>query len=256
MKHKVERLAKQITGVISSWDAVDCVLSCEASEADEFDPYFTLVLDVYYSGAIPESDARMAAFGNPGAFETSGRKEKDRFFLEELPVHIEYKSMDEIERSLGMSGSLASDSAELGTYLFYRVSTGNILFKRTARLERVRETLMNLPDASWSALRETYRAKIEHHLSDLGGSALKEDLFFFCISIAGFMRSCASYLFAVNKVFEPSDRFMTDALKTLKILPADFIGRWNMLLRTDGATNPERKFELAQHFAKDLIFIA
>jgi len=97
MMHKVGRIASRLTSIISSWPEVDSVLSCEAAETDVLDPYFALVLDVYYDGSIPGRDERQTLYENPGAFETSSSGEKDRFFLEGLPVRVEFKSVRSID---------------------------------------------------------------------------------------------------------------------------------------------------------------
>jgi len=89
MRRKVERLANTLVSAIKRWEGVETVVLGEASEQEILDPYFALVVDVYYKGEIPESQERCQAFGDPGAFETADVQKKDRFFLEELPVRVE-----------------------------------------------------------------------------------------------------------------------------------------------------------------------
>ncbi len=252
MKHAVERLAERLTAVLSSWQGVECVLSCEASETDVLDPYFALVLDVFCSGDIPDDDTRQASFGDPGAFESSRGHEKDRFFLEGLPIRIEYKHMSRLNEILEKRFDLMWVYRSSGTYLFHRLAEGKVLFKRSEWIERVREGLSHTPEDFWERLKETHLFKMEHSLSDLGGAALKDDRYFFFVSLSGFLRSCVSALFAINKRWEPSDRHLTEVLMALPVLPEDFHGRWAILLRTDGSSDPERKYQVAQLVARSI----
>lgn len=252
MKHNVERLAERLTTVVASWPAVECVLSCEASETDVLDPYFALVLDVYCDGDMPSDGERQAAFGDPGAFESSRGGEKDRFFLDGLPIRLEYKSCGVIDRIISDGFKLGGMLKGPGTYLFHRIANGGVLHSRTAWIDGIKASLANPPETLWADLREAEQFRMEHSLSDLGGAALKDDRFFYYVSLAGFMRACASVLFAVNRQWEPSDRNMTAVLLTLPTLPEDFQGRWGMLTRTDGTVTPERKYQVAQLVARSI----
>ncbi|MBN1518669.1 MAG: DUF4037 domain-containing protein [Spirochaetales bacterium] len=252
MKHRVERLAERLTSVLASWPMVECVLSCEASETDVLDPYFALVLDVFCSGDIPDDQVRQEAFENPGAFESSRAKEKDRFFLEGLPIRIEYKQVGSVDEILEKRFNIMWVYRNSGTYLFYRLVDGKVLYKRSEWIDRVREGLSRTPPEFWERLKETHLFSMEHSLSDLGGAALKDDWYFFMTSLVGFMRACISTLFAINQAWEPSDRHMTEALNALAVLPEDFQGRWATLLRVDGSATPERKYQVAQLVAKSI----
>jgi len=252
MMHRVERLAASLTTTISSWPGGECVVSCEAAETDVLDPYFALVLDVYCTGTIPGGDERQASFENPGAFETSRSGEKDRFFIDSLPIRLEYKKAKNIEELVANSFDTMWVFGSSGTYILYRLVHGNVLFCRSDWLERMRAALAESPDEFWERLRETYQQKMEHSLSDLGGAALKDDKFFFFVSLSGFMRSCASALFALNRQWEPSERHLTGALVALPVLPEDFDGRWSTLMRTDGSVDPARRYQIAQLIARSI----
>ena len=52
---------------------------------------------MYYDGEIPSSEERQAMYDNPGAFESSAVVEKDRFFLDGLPIRIEFKKAKILE---------------------------------------------------------------------------------------------------------------------------------------------------------------
>jgi len=252
MRHKVEQLAERLTAILSAWEGVNCLLSCDASETDVNDPYFALVLDVYCDGPIPSVEDRMLAFDNPGAFESSRKGEKDRFFIDGLPVHLEYKQT----ASLIFLDNTACDYHEIaqssGTYFLYRIVNGTVLFAKNDWIKTRQQALSRLPDDFWLALRETCQYKMEHCLSDLGGAAYKSDRYFFFISLSGFLKACAASVFAHNKCWQPSNRNLTEIMLQLPILPEDFSGRWDSLTRTDARIVPERVFQLAQLVARSL----
>jgi hypothetical protein len=116
----------------------------------------------------------------------------------------------------------------------------------------MRSAFSDSPSEFWERLLETYQQKMEHCLSDLGGAALKDDKFFYFVSLSGFMRTCVSALFALNRQWEPSERSMTGALMGLAKLPEDFDGRWSTLLRTDGSVDPARRYQIAQLIARSV----
>lgn len=253
MLRKIQLLTERITSILASWPSVDSVLSMNPTETDAIDPYFALVFDVYYEGEIPSIEDRQAMYDNPGAFESSAVVEKDRFFLDGLPIRIEFKKAKILEDFVlnGYDARWAFGTA--GTYVIYRVVNGKILFKRTDRLERVRDALEHCPPEFWRRIREAQQAKMEHYLSDLGGAAMKDDRYFYFISLSGFMRSCVSALFAINRRFEPSDRQMADSLGELTTLPEDFPGRWSNLLRTDDSVYPQKRYQIAQLITRDVL---
>ncbi|MBU0936084.1 MAG: DUF4037 domain-containing protein [Spirochaetes bacterium] len=252
MKHKVELLAERLTRILSAWDGVNCLLSCDASETDVIDPYFALVLDVYCDGPIPPIETRMLAFENPGAFESSRSGQKDRFFLDGLPIHLEYKQTTDLTPLLDPGCDYQDFVPSSGTYYLYRIVEGTVLYSRGPWLETMRKTLLSLPDSFWQALRETCQFKMEHCLSDLGGAAFKADRYFFFVSLSGFLKACAASIFALNRTWQPSNRHLTEALLSLPLLPEDFSGRWEGLTRTDARIVPERIFQLAQLVARSL----
>ncbi len=257
MKRKAKQLADTLVNIISAWDSVECIALNEAALPDTLDPYFALILDVYHTGAIPESEARKAAYGNSvAAFETSSLQNKDRFFVGELPVRIEYKTTAKVDEVLDIADSrieqlwLIKDS---GTYTFYRLQRGQVLFQRSAWIDGVRDRLSRLPDEYWDQMREAHQSKMEHFLSDLGAALMQGDNFHYLISSAGFIKNACVLLFCVNKRFEPSHRGFYEQVKELPMLPGDFVGRFESFLRSDPEMTPERKHGIAQLIARSLV---
>ncbi|HUV08766.1 MAG TPA: DUF4037 domain-containing protein, partial [Spirochaetia bacterium] len=71
-------------------------------------------------------------------------------------------------------------------------------------------------------------------------------------SASGFCQSLCSYVFALNRKFEPTGRLLYDRIKSLKVLPDEFLGRFNSFIRPDQKLSPERKFEIAKLLAKSI----
>ena len=55
------------------------------SEAFAYDPYFALVIDVYYQGDFPGPEARRSAFGDPGDLKQPLISAKTGFFWTRCP---------------------------------------------------------------------------------------------------------------------------------------------------------------------------
>jgi hypothetical protein len=261
MKRKVEQLAQSITAAISSWAAVECVTLGEHSESDVLDPYFALVVDAYLRAAPPTVEERQASFakdvGQPGAFETSASRSKDRFFIDGLPVRVEYKSVemidDVIARCKGPDSQIVWIFKNSGTYMFYRLINSRILFQRSDWLPGVRRDLSDLAPSFWENLRDAVASKMEHYLADLGAASYSDDGYFYGVSMAGFIRYAAAALFTANRRFEPSHRYVSAQLGTLASLPDDFLGRWETLLRSDLDISRSQKYEVAELIARSVI---
>lgn len=261
MHRKVERLAGVITETVSAWGRVECVSSGEYSEVDVLDPYFALVIDVYSRGEMPKPEERKAAFartaGDPGAFESSAAQFKDRFFLEGLPVRVEYKDASVVDELIAGARSLDPKIMwglkNSGTYVFHRLKNCRILHKKSDWIDSVRKEIRDLPSQFWRAMRDSYQLKMEHILADLGAAAQRDDEYFYDISSSGFIRYAAASLFMINKTFEPSHRSVTALLSSLRKLPEDFPGRWDSLVRYDPGISKAQRFEVAQLIARSII---
>jgi hypothetical protein len=94
---------------------------------------------------------------------------------------------------------------------------------------------------------------MEHFLVDLGAASYADDGYFYGVSLAGFMRYAAASLFTANRRFEPSNRYLSAQLRSLKSLPDDFLGRWETLLRSDLDISVSQKHELAELIARSIL---
>lgn len=223
------------------------------SGEDIYDPYFFLSFDVYYSGELPDRERRREALGDTVAFETLEPARKDRFLLEDVPCRLEYKDESRIEATVESVREDAGVLREGGTYLFYRIMYARELYSGSDWLGSVRREAEALPESFWVRLRESYQARMEHDLGDLAAAVVRDDNLFYLISLADFIRSVCSVLFAVNRRFEPSDRMLSSVVKKLDVLPESFKGRFDSLIRQDSDLTPERKREIATLFAKSVV---
>ena len=257
MKYKTKQLVDRFSPIISQWAAVECISLNEAALPDTLDPYFALIMDVYYTDQIPGPQERQELYGSDlQAFETSGQGNKDRFLVGDIPVRIEYKCVKMIEDLVTIADT-KFDSLwfikDSGTYTFYRLSKGEIIFSRGNWMADIRQRLTNLADDFWNIMRNAHESKMEHFLGDLGAAVMQKDEFFYLISAAGFIKNACLTLFCVNRCFEPSHRAYYKQVLKLKNLPESFPSYLETFLRSESELTMERKYSLAQLIARAVV---
>ncbi|MDR2095200.1 MAG: DUF4037 domain-containing protein [Treponema sp.] len=257
MKHKTKLLADRFTGTLSQWPGVECISLNEAALEDTLDPYFALILDVFCTDTIPGSEERRKLFGTDvSAFETSGRENKDRFLIGNIPVRMEYKAVSNIEELINFADTkldslwLIKDS---GTYGYYRLAYGEILYDRSGWIGGIRRRLENLNEDFWLEMRFVHESKMEHALNDLGAALFQGDDYYYLISSALFIKYACLVLFCINRRFEPGHRAYYRQALELPILPDSFCAQLETFLRHDSGVTQERKYALAQLIAKSII---
>lgn len=255
MRRKVERVSNEIAERLNPIDGIEAITLHESAESDILDPYFFLSLDIYYKGALPSAQDRLHFFEDAGGFESSEYTDKDRFFLEELPVRLEYKHTTRIDHIVEKPVENLKVFRENGTYTFYRLYYGNVITKNGNWLDTVRTRIEKLPEIFWEKLRASFFSTAEHHLTDLKSAVVREDELFYLFSLSGFLKSFCSFLFAVNTRFEPSGRKMYNQILDLPILPQDFKGHFTSLLREDPELPPSRKQEIAEKIVKSALYM-
>lgn len=255
MQKKVKDFSERITQWLKSWKGVKAISLADTADVDSFDPYFSLAMDIYCDGEIPSQEERQSWVFDQGgaAYESSRVNRKDRFLWQDLPVRIEYKETAHIESVLEGLATPKWLFKEKGTYLFYRLKRGHLLYDDEGWYAQALTALEDLPDSFWSMLRDTSQIKMEHYLSDLGAAVFREDRLYYYVSISGFLRGVCKTIFAVNKEFEPSPRMFTQKVTSLAILPPGFEANYNSLLREDRELDPGRKWEIAQLLAKGIL---
>ena len=257
MKYKTKMLVEHFTGIFSNWPGVECVILNEAALADILDPYFALILDVFFSAPIPNMEERLRIYGSDiAAFESSGQNEKDRFLIGEIPVRLEYKFTGKIEELVSIADTkldslwLIKDS---GTYSYYRLINGEVVFSRGRWIYDMRKRLVNLPDVFWKEMRGAAQSKMEHFLSDLGAASFQGDDFHYLQASAGFIKSACLALFSVNRRFEPSHRAYYNQVLELPLLPKTFPAELENFLSHESRATVNRRFTLAKLMAKSIV---
>ena len=257
MKYKTKLLVDRFTGILSAWPGVECITLNEAALPDTLDPYYALILDVFCSAFLPNEDERHRMYGDDvAAFESSGQNVKDRFLIGDIPVRLEYKFTANIEEIVSIADS-KPDSLWLikdaGTYGFYRLINGDIVFSRTDWIKSIRKRLEKLPDIFWNEMRAAVQSKMEHFLLDLGAACYQKDNFHYLISSSGFIKSACLTLFCINRCFEPSHRAYYRQVCELPVLPDTFKAEFENFLGNEPGMNMERRFTLAKIMARGII---
>jgi hypothetical protein len=257
MKYKTKILVDRFTETLSKWPGVECISLNEAAMPDTLDPYFALILDVFYSGPIPGADERCALYGDDvAAFETSGQSIKDRFLIGDIPVRLEYKAAGKIDELVSIADTKLDSLwfiKDSGTYGFYRLANGEILFSRSGWIEKIRKRLENVGDVFWQETRYSSQSKMEHFLSDLGAAYFQSDDFHYLVASAGFCKAACLTLFSVNRRFEPSHRSYYKQVIDLPVLPESFPAQLETFLRSDPDMTMERRYSLAQVIARGVV---
>ncbi|MDR3020365.1 MAG: DUF4037 domain-containing protein [Treponema sp.] len=257
MKHKTKMLVERFTGVLSSWEGVECITLNEAALPDTLDPYFALILDVFCSGSIPGADERCRLYGDDvAAFESSGQTEKDRFLIGNIPVRMEYKKTEKIDELVNIA--CAKDDSlwfikDSGTYGFYRLANCEIIFSRSNWIHDVRKRLENIGDHFWNEMRNNVQSKMEHFLSDLGAACFQGDKFHYLIASAGFIKTACLTLFCINKRFEPSHRAYYKQALELPVLPESFSAEFQTFLDNYKSDDLVSRFSLAKLIAQRIV---
>jgi hypothetical protein len=255
MQYKVQVLLDRFVKMLSSWEGVECVTLNEAAQPNALDPYFALILDVFCSGPIPESEERLKLYGDDiAAFETFSNK--DRFLVKDVPIRFEFKTTKNIEELVSIADSkyeLLWLIKDAGSYGYYRLANGDVLFSRTDWIKNVRSRLSNLKDDFWNVLRNSNQSKMEHFLSDLGAALIQGDDFFYLMSASGFIKTACLTLFCINKQFEPSHRAYYKKVTELPVLSESFAAQLETFLRDDSEASMERRYSLAQIIARGIV---
>ena len=256
MKTKVRNVVDAIVEVLKKWDGVEAVVLQHFVEKDIYDPNFSITLDVFRDGTIPEGEQRQGAFPEARYFESSQEKEKDRFMLQDLPIRISYKDCARVNKVLKAMDTEKWLYMERGTYLFHRIATGTGVFSRGDWLNSVVKQLDALPESFWSYWIDSCQRRIDHFLGDMGAAVMKDDPLYFRLSLSSYLKVTAELLFAVNHVFEPGPRDYTASLNLLENLPAGFDANWNSLLREDSELPEDRKREIAELMARSVFALS
>jgi hypothetical protein len=256
MRRKVNRIAKALADRLALLEGVQAVLLGEAADIEVFDPYFTIDLDVYVAGAPPGLEARRTLLPDLQAFETSPISAIDRFLVEELPASMHFIRTADVDRMLLRITEQSWVFHEPGTNALYRIERGEPLFSRDGWLEEARSVLAHVPPQFWWQAKLRAFSLAERALADLGAAAHRSDDLFFLVSAARLVRCVASFLFAANRHFEPSDRMLGERIAALPVVPEGLGGRLDSFMRPIGEVTKDARREIAEHIVRSLMPMA
>lgn len=236
---------EQILSSLQTWETVDAVVMLRFG-TDRYDPSFFISYDVYYSGELPDAVHRETTFAFAAGFESTQDGQKDRILIDDVPVRLEYKNQAVLNNQLERVRCGDTGDALLSTYGFYRLERGEAILERSEWLEKTRKTLEEIPREFWENRVAALRARMDHVLADLSSAVFAGEELFYYLSLASFLSTLSSLLFAINHRFEPAGRILNEEMRQLPILPEEFGTRLEYLLRTDSAVTDKRKREIAE----------
>lgn len=244
----IERLAS----VFDGWPEVRAV-GVNRWGDDRYDPYFSLSFDVYVTDTVREPETRALAFGEVGAFESTLAGTKDRFFIDDLPIRVEYKRTERFDELV--TSALAGECRlrDTGTYAFRRVTDAQVALSRGHWLESIRSSLASLPNGFWSELRRAQQARAEHLYADVTAAAVRNDAFYFVLSSGAFLVSLCALLFALNRAFEPAPRAMYRDVVELPMTPDGLRANLENFIRLDPALTIGQRAELAELMIRGVV---
>jgi hypothetical protein len=252
MKRKVHEIAGSLADRLAKVRGVQAVLLGEAADIEVFDPYFTIDLDVYTAGVPPSIEKREKLLPDLEAFETSPVSALDRFRVKGLPASVHYIRSADVDRMLLRISEMTWVFHEPGTNALYRIERSEVLYTADSWLEEARAALAHVPEQFWGQTTMRALSLAERALSDLGAAAHRSDALYFLVSASRFMRCVASFLFAINRQFEPSDRMLGERIAALPRIPDGFIGQMDSFMRPIGEVTMEARREIAEHILRSL----
>lgn len=251
MKGRIERVKSIVQQGLEPQDNIESAALVLQQDMDIYDPYFLLSFDVYYKGDLPEE--RASLFQGLEMFESSPAAQKDRLLIDNLPVRIYYRKVDDINTLCNAQKTGGHYSPRELSFLIHRTDLADVLFDKNGWYSGLLKELENPDESFWIKLRDYYSMKMENYLNDLRAASMRQDLFFFHLSLGNFLRNSGAMLMSIHKITEPSPRYFDRYMKRLTHLPDGFEANYSSLLRTDEELTMERKSEVAALFTRSIL---
>lgn len=255
MIQKINQLVETILHALADSPDLECVQRIPYLAGMPSSPLFCVKLDLFYRGPIPTFPDRLKTLPSLQFVETSLSREKDRFFLQQMPIHLDYKTVSRVDAELADLGEPDSPLRQETTYGLFRLYHGIPVHTKTTWIREVKAKLEALPDAFWTFQKTNLASRLEHLLSDMAAANFNGDGLFFQIAQAGFLETLAELLFAVNRQFLGPPEELKFQLEGLDVLPTGFTGYFDTLLREDDSIDRERRVSLARHLAEGVLGI-
>lgn len=253
MKRKVNTLSKNYSAILESIDNVDAIILGETAEVETYDPYFLIEFDVFYNKEIPGPAERKKLLKSPGAFETSPVYPIDRFLRDGLPVLIYYRNITGIDALFKRIEQEQWVFRKEATNTLYRLQKGQILYKDNDWIDHIQTQLNSLPDTFWENIINSSKFLVENSLMEMGVAVLKNNSLLYQNALSGFIQNVSGFVFALNRQFTPHPRLLSKQLLKLKIMPDEFVSRFEGICSLHNEYTPERKVEIVKLIVKSLI---
>lgn len=253
MNQKVLRLTNFILEKTSVLPGLEALARVPYLSHGRNNPLFYLKFDLHFNGEIPAPADRLAVLGEISMAESDPVRPKDRFFLQDTPIHIHYKKVADTDALVASVLDPEGFYAGTTTYSLFRLLHGIPLLEKSGWLEGIRSKLGQVPERFWQTWHQALITRLEHSLSAMGAAHFHQDPVHFLISLARFLEALTEAIFTANREFAGPPEETAARLQTLERLPAGFEGLFNNLLRDDGGLDKERKVEIARLLTQSLL---
>ena len=253
MNALVDSIATRVLPVLSTWDVVDSVVVLPEG-ADRYDPGFWMTFDVYHHGRAPEPTARERSFSGQvfTEFESSEDGNVDRAHNGDVPIRIQYVSIQEFDDYLQHAVEPWRGFLTGGTYQLYRLLHGRVLLNRGSWLDTARHRVSVLPKEFFSVRSRQLMARAQHSYEDFAGAVWSGDAMWYQLALGTLLAEIAGALFAVNKRLTPARRTAFRILTELERLPNEFETRIQYVLGVPEDLGPKRRLEIVGLILRDL----
>jgi len=256
MIQKIQHLVETLLNGMADPENVECVQRIPYHGGGlPQSPLFCIKLDLFYRSTIPSFPTRLKNLQGLKFVETSLSRAKDRFFLEDVPVRVDYKLQNQVDDEIlslkEADGALRPES----TYGLFRLYHGIPVHSKTSWIHEVKTCLETLPDSFWTAQIANLKGRLEHLLADMAAAVFNRDTLYFHLGFAGYLETLAEVLFAINHQFACPPEELRFQMSGLAVLPNGFSAWFENLLRDDAGFDRERKLEIARHLAESILVL-
>ena len=249
----VDSIATHVLPVLATWETVDSVVVLPEG-ADRYDPGFRMTFDVYHHGRAPEPAERERAFLGQALtqFESSEDGTVDRVHNDDVPIRIQYVSIQAFDDYLQHALEPWRGFLTGGAYQLYRLLHGKVLLNRGTWLDTARGRVRALPKEFFAARSRRLVARAQHSYEDFAGAVWSGDAMWYQLCLGTLLAEIAGTLFALNERLPPARRAAFRTLRELERLPNQFETRIQYVLGVPEDLGPKRRLEIAGLILRDL----
>jgi len=254
MIQKINQLVETLVAAVAQGSEVECVQRIPYHGGGlPSSPLFCLKLDVFHRREIPPFPDRLQSLPGARYVETALSREKDRFFLDQIPIHLDYKTVAATDAEMSQLENPAKTLKQESTYALFRLYHGIPVHTKSDWVRTIKAKLESLPEGFWEFQRTNLAGRLEHQLSDMAAAVFNRDGLFFQIALAHYLETLTELLFVLNRQFACPPEELKFQLDGLEDLPTGFTGYFDSLLREDAGFDRQRRLSLARHLAEAVL---